>query len=233
MRSATPMCSSSSLGGLKRPEHWTFFIFLIIMKSRCGASTFTVHVYVDWRSSFIKKFRTAILNSEGGSSELKKFCSRPTSSNESLESESGTLMDLFTAEKDYNRPLRSRICSSIVQYLLLDTVSWQCGGPSNRDSSSISKRPLPPMNHTVSRQHVSIHETHCNSLSSHIPRWNVGQTWFFRQKRRSMLNRPTRAHWTTLSHRLLSSDTFVISLPTIMPCILWRFYPTSRLHQCT
>lgn len=97
-----------------------------------------------------KAFRTAVLDHERKGSDLEKYCLRFVPED---QIETNTLADLFT---HYTRPQRSRICSPILQYLLLDTVSWQYGGPSNGDGSSITKWPLPRMNHLVSCSSVII-----------------------------------------------------------------------------
>lgn len=153
MKYATLRYFDNFLGERRLREHWTLPIFP--MKLWCVAYLYQVSWFsvIFWRFPCIQKaFRMAVLNGEGKGtgSDLKKYCLRPIPED---QMETNALADLFTR---YNRPQRSRIGSSLLQYLLLDTVSWHCGGPSNGDGLSIAKWPLPRMNHLVSYSSIII-----------------------------------------------------------------------------
>lgn len=153
---------------------------------------------------------------ENKKSDLREFCLDYISQDAgsmATDCELNTT-DIVPSTSAYSRTQRSRICASIIPYMLLDIASWQSKGPPNRNSSNIEKKPLPLMNHLVSYIPQCSMYIYIKSLSSPIHQWNSGQACLSQQRQYLMCNQLAQAQAVWMLTLRPPSDIFIIFIET-------------------
>lgn len=122
----------------------------------------------------IQKYRQKLLEEEKyGQSDLKDICNAFLAPSDDKPYSVAELFDTY----DYTKAQRSSICSSILQYRVLDLLSWKQEGPDNKSNVNldVERRPLPKMSHLVRWFKLTLNMTlKLKPLNSLTHRFRIG-----------------------------------------------------------